>query len=645
MEDLLETKQAWTDWQKYKTFLNSKGLPKMFKQNVDFYEGRQWGDIDNTVDLPSVTVNEVKAIIDIKTSNILATPFSVSFSNCDEDINGITSKLNNFDKAICKELNHDLLNRFMVNSNCIKGVYVIHYYWNEDKHGLQGLYKGGMDAEVLNPEWVAVSNPYEKDIQKMEWILIGTPVRVNKLKKMAEDLGLPKEQIELIKPDDLSDLPSGYDVRSPLNENENKNQCVVLTRYFRQNGEVYFQRMTKNVLLGEPIAYNPTLTKKAILEQSENEKYKADPESAPIQDSKLDSKVERDIWNLYPIEMSSLTPSDSMIYGLSDTTDLIMLQKMLNVSFATAYKNNLDNVFPKYIAKEGALQQEITGEPNEQIIDHYKGGGWGIQKLEGTPLSNAQVGMPNTIIEFMKMTSNSRDVLQGDSVGANMSATAIQTLQVQAQKPIEQQRELFIQSLKRMANIRLLFYKFYYKERKFAYDMDEIDYEYLLEQNGYSEDIDKTKRDTFKGEELVGKVFNVVTSVGRGTKYDAITAQETLNNLYLNGNIEKMDSDKLEQYIMALDDNIFPYKDNLRKLMRKQRQSEKAQLTSQVQQLTQAVEQLKIEKNAMSIYINSMKEEFTTKINSQNEIVRDKDNQLKSATELIQKIYQNTNGI
>lgn len=640
MENLEEVKRIWNEWQTYQTYLYSIGKPKNFKQNVDFYEGRHW-EVKHP-DLPEVTVNEIRAIIDVKTSNILGTPFSVHFSNSDDKSEELTVKLNNFDKAILKELNHDLLNRFMVNSNGIKGVFAIHYFWNEDKHGIQGLYKGGLEAEVLNPLNIAVSNPYEKDIQKMEWIIIGTPMKVNKAKKLAEDSGVSKRELEKIVPDDLDDLDDGFNQRTPdLNDNEKK-QCVVLTRFFRQKGEVYFQQSTKNVLFGEARPLNTKITKKLLLAKEEKQKYETDPESSPVQDGNLESATEEDVWNLYPIEMASLTPSDSSIYGLSDTTDLIMLQKMLNVSFATGYKNSLDNVFPKYIAKQGALQQEITGEPNEIIIDHWKGNGFGIAKLEGIPLSNAQVGLPQMIIEFMKTVSNSRDVLQGESVGANMSAVAIQSLQVQAQKPIEQQRELFMLSLKRMAEIRLLFYKFYYKYQKFSYEMDDIEYENALEQSNYERMIDKTQYDVFKGEELLGKTFDIVTSVGRGTKYDAITAQETLNNLYLNGNIDKMDSDKLEQYVMAIDDNIMPYKDNLRKLIRKQRKSEKAQLTNQVAQLSQALQETQLENQQLKVYLEALKNEFSNKINVQNDLLKEQNERYKNADETLKKIFQTT---
>ena len=639
MEDRIKT--FWNEWESYKTFLSNKNYPKVFKENVDFYEGRQWGS-NPVFDIPPVVVNMVRAIIDVKSSNILATPFSVNFRNGNAEMESNTQKLNNFDKAIQKELNHDLINRRIVNSSEIKGVFCLHYYWNEDKHGIKGLYKGGLQAEVLNPLWVAVSNPYETDIQKMEWIIVGTPMKVNKVQKMAKDEGLSQEDIEMIRDDGLDDLPNAEKDFSV--EDQKKQRCVVLTKYFRQNGEVYVQRCTKSVMLGKAKPLNPNITRRELEKAGAESKdeYKIDPESAAIQDNILSNELDEEVWNLYPLEMNALTPSDNSIYGLSDATGLIMLQKMLNISFSTTYKNSLDNVFPKYIAKEGALQQEITGEPNEIITDHTRGGNWGIQKIEGTPQSNAQVGMPATIMEFMKTISNSRDVLQGDTVGANMSAVAIQSLQVQAEKPIAQQREIFIQSLVRMAKIRLLFYKFYYKNKEFTYDLDDIDFEEALEKaNGQK--VNRSNNEEFNGSDYLGQVYDIVVDVGRGTKYDAITAQETLNNLYLNGNIEKMDSDKLEQYIMALDDNIFPYKEGLKRLMRKQRQSEKAQLQQQVEQLTNALQQQQIELQKYAVYIKNLKDEFTGKLNTPKVIIKNKDSNLKEAQDILAKIYSINN--
>lgn len=639
-------KTFWSDWDTYQSYLASKNYPKVFKECVDFYEGRQYQDTQMILDIPPVTVNEVRAITDVKTSNILSTPFSVNFRSSNDMDERLTTKLNNFDQAILKELNHDLINRRLVNCNQLKGVFALHYFWNEDTIGTKGIYKGSLQAEVLNPLWIALSNPNEPDIQKQEYVIIGTPMKVNKVKKMAKAIGLSDEEVELIRADECDGLTNAEDEKNILNEDSSKHKCTVLTKYFRQDGEVYFQKCTKNVMLGEPKCLNPLVNKKALLKDKEDESkdiYAVDPESAPVQTSSYSQGVVDDNWYLYPIEMNSLTPSDNSIYGLSDVSDIIMLQKMLNVSFATGYKNALDNVFPKYLAKEGALEQEITGEPNEIIYDHSQGSGWGIQKLEGVPLSNSQVGLPATIMEFMKTVSNSRDVLQGDTVGANMSAVAIQSLQVQAEKPIAQQREIFIQSLARMARIRLLFYKFFYHQKRFSYDLDDIAYEEKMEQANYgmgegNMTPPKYSYDTFEGDDYLGSVYEVIVDVGRGTKYDAITAQETLNNLFLNGNLDKMDSDKLEMYILALDNNIFPYKEDLRKLMRKQRQSEKAQLTQQNQMLTQQVETMSAQMQQMQMYIQKLQTEFTDKINMQNEVIKNKDYAVKRAEDTMFKM-------
>lgn len=643
-------KTFWSDWEQYQSYLTSKNYPKAFKECVDFYEGRQYQNANLILDIPPVTVNEVRAITDVKTSNILATPFSVSFRSSNEVDEKLTIKLNNFDQAILKELNHDLLNRRLVNCNQLKGVFAIHYFWNEDTVGTKGIYKGSLQAEVLNPLWVAISNPNEPDIQKQEYVIIGTPMKVNKVKKMAKAIGLSDEEIDMIRPDDCDSLVNSDDEKYNLNDDSSKHKCTVLTKYFRQDGEVYFQKCTKSVMLGEPKCLNPLVNKKALLKKKQDESkdiYEIDPESAPMQTSSYEQDGKNDNWYLYPIEMNSLTPSDNSIYGLSDVSDIIMLQKMLNISFATGYKNALDNVFPKYLAKEGALEQEITGEPNEIIYDHSQGSGWGIQKLEGIPLSNSQVGLPATIMEFMKTVSNSRDVLQGDTVGANMSAVAIQSLQVQAEKPIAQQREIFMQSLVRMARIRLLFYKFFYHKKRFSYDLDDIEYEQKLEQSNYGQGgnapVNKYAYDEFEGDDYLGSIYDVIVDVGRGTKYDAITAQETLNNLFLNGNIDKMDSDKLEQYILALDPHIFPYKEDLRKLMRKQRQSEKAQLTQQVQMLTQQNETLQAQMQQMQLYIQKLQAEFTDKINQQNQVIKDKDNAVKRAEDTMFKLMNVNN--
>lgn len=639
MDKGIEKNQIWKQWEQHKAYIGAKNYPKVFDESVSFYEGKQWNDKLNELNIPQVVFNVIKMIIDNKASNVLSTPFAVHFRSSQQS-NEKVDLFNRFDKFIWSELNHDLLNRKLVNDGFIKGTFAIHYFWNEDMLGQRGLYRGSIQAEVLDPLFVAVSNPKEKDIQKQKWVMVASRMEVKKARSICQF----KDRLELIKPDD--------ELKSLDNEIEQENDIAtsmvtVLTKYFRKDGEVYYQQSTQGTILTEPIPQNPLLKVKELKKNSEfeengedSEPYGIDEGMAKTQSGEIDENYEDDEkFYLYPIEMGTLTPSDKSIYGLSDVYPIIMAQKMLNVYFSTIYKKSLDDVFPKWIAKKGALQDEITGEPNEVITDYSVGNGWGIQKVEGSQYSNGQLGLADTITEFTKAVSNSRDVLQGDSVGANMSAIAIQSLQAQAEKPIAQQREGFMYSLRKMARIRAQFYKFYYEEKDFAYEMDDIDYEVSLEQNQYDvKAVNRTASATFNGAEFRNTPILIQVDVGRGTKFDAITAQETINNLFLNGNIDKMDSDKLEMYLTLIDDNILPYKDNIKALMRKQRQSEKAQLQLANQQLTQQLEMTVAQLQQSQMYNERLTQEFKTKIDVSNEKLKQTESAYKNANDTLLKL-------
>ena len=635
-----KAKEIYNNWERHQTYIGNKNLINVCNESVNFYEGNHYYKMKHKVDLPKVVFNVVKMIIDNKVSNILSTPFSVKFTSAEAP--ELADKLNNFDKYILKELDHDILNRRLVNDGEIKGTFAIHYYWNENLIGQVGLFKGGLQAELLDPLNIACENPREKDIQKQKWIIIPKRLEVKVVKKLCDE----NVDLELIRPDDLD---THYDDdREAENSDKEKGLVTVFTRYFRVDGEVYYDRATKETLIQKPKPLNPNTHYKQIKYQNAEEKQKTDEDlqmdsQKLTQDDDIEFKDDDMKFYLYPIEVNCLTPSNSGIYGLSDVYSLITPQKMLNLSFSAQYKRYLDDLFPKWLTKKGALQQEITGMPNEIITDYSNTNGWGIAKVEGGSLANAQFTVSDTITTFMKLVSNSRDVLTGDSVGANMSALAIQSLQTQAEKPIAQQRELFMQSLIRMARIRVLFYKFFYEEKNFSYELNDIDFEEKLEHNNY-EEINKTQADVFKGEELYNKSFNISVDVGRGTKYDAITAQETLNSLFVNGAINNMDADRLEQYYEMLDDNLFPNKSNLKRIIRKQRQSENAMLKQQLEQVTAENQQLQIKLEQAQVLISTIQDEFKQKIEYANERIKNSEDNLSSANQLIMQMMNTQQG-
>lgn len=631
-----KAKEIYQNWERHKTYIANKNLINVCNESVNFYEGNHYYKMKHLVDLPKVVFNVVKMIIDNKVSNILATPFSCKFTSADDP--ELADRLNNFDKYILKELDHDIINRRLVNDGEIKGTFALHYYWNENLIGQVGIYKGGLQAELLDPINIACENPRERDIQKQKWIIIPKRLEAKVVKKMCDE-GV---DLELIKPDDLETV---YDNdKEAENSDKEKGLVTVFTRYFRVDGEVYYDRATKETLIQKPKPLNPEIHYKDIKYNSEDDREKTDEDlqmdSQKItQDEDVEFKDDDQKFYLYPIEVNCLTPSDSGIYGLSDVYSLITPQKMLNLSFASQYKRYLDDLFPKWLVKKGALQQEITGMPNEVITDNSNTNGWGIAKVEGGSIANAQFTVSDTITEFMKVVSNSRDVLNGDSVGANMSALAIQSLQTQAEKPIAQQRELFMMSLVRMARIRILFYKFFYEEKNFSYELNDIDFEEELEHNNYV-GVNKTRNATFKGSDLKHKALNITVDVGRGTKYDAITAQETLNSLFVNGAINNMDADRLEQFYEMLDDNLFPNKENLKRIIRKQRQSENTMLKQQVEQLTTDNQELQIQLEQAKVMISTLQDEFKQKIEFANEKIKTSEANLQNANNLIAQIYK-----
>ena len=129
----------------------------------------------------------------------------------------------------------------------LKGTGIIHFYWDKYSYGKDGIQSGALRAESINPLNFIVSNPQERDIQKQVWVIISTREKVNVVKEMA-DKDIDKELI--LKDDSQTVIEK---------EQEGNNLVTVITRYFRVNGEVYFEKSTRNTLINKPRPLAPNI--------------------------------------------------------------------------------------------------------------------------------------------------------------------------------------------------------------------------------------------------------------------------------------------------------------------------------------------------------------------------------------------------
>ena len=531
-----------------------------FPQYVNFYEGRQWPKVvKGTENMPRPVLNFTKMICRSKKSAILSVPGKIVYRA--ENDSPEVQKFNRFAAYIQKEMHQDALDSEAIHHATVKGSYCYHYFWDESAGGLDATARGALRCEVLDPLKVFFANPTSRDEQKQKWILIASRAEVESVRAMA-DQGV-----------NLDEIGADENGENHYGEREQGKDryCTLLTRYFRKEGKVYWERATKSVLVNEARPLCPDVER--VLEGMENGRAMLAPtdkeQGAQEKDATPVGGVE-----LYPIVMGSYEPREGSIYGLGEVEGIIPNQRIVNLLIAMSSYNVQQMAWGKYIVIPGALgNQTITNEPGQMIIDYSKTGS-GIRKLQEQMLQSLPISIVDTIMNMTRSATGSTEVMTGETIGSNMSGAAIAALQAQAQQPVEELREQFWQVKVRQGLVLAQFFKQYYHDAPFTYTERD-------EQSGE----ERVVEDRFSGEAVANIAFDVVVEAMKGTKSTTAGDITALDNLLAQKAISP------ETYITIYPEDAISNKTELLEAVKNEKQSEIAQLQSQLQQMQAALEQ------------------------------------------------------
>lgn len=552
--------ELWRDYQKVQAYRKTINLEDTIVQNNNFFEGRQWKEAnENNKALPRPTFNFIEMIVENKIANMLSSPTATQFF-CTANPDSAT-QITNFHNYMEKELKLEKKDKEVVKRGAIEGTSYHHFFYNADKVGKRGMYEGGVDSEIIEALNIGFANPRECDIQSQKWIIIESRESVDSVKEMADE-GVDTNLIE------SDDLISYDDVDK---EQEDSNMVTVLTRYFRVNGEVYFEKGTKSVIFQKARALNPRLNQ-VIEEDDSTDSVDTDlPDVPKNKTNEFKRKA-----SLYPIAPYTYKERKNCIYGRSEVEPLVPNNKAVNFNSAMMCLSIENQGWGTIVAKEGALDKKakLSNDPSRILIDRYKGG-QGFYTLNKQPLSPQAFQLNNDIMETTRSITGSTEVMTGEVIGKNQSGTSIAYLQQQAQKPVNELVKTYRRYKEACAEILLQFYVLFYTNKEFIIEPDIIEYE--NEKN-------KPTTQIFNGEDYEGLDFTITIEVGAGTQYSEIANINLLDNLFNAGHID------LKTYLNAYPDNILGDKNKLLELINKQEQSQIAQLTVQTQQLTAQLE-------------------------------------------------------
>lgn len=643
-----ETTTLWEDYQNGLTYQQNSGLAKNLPTFVNFYEGKQWAaPTKNTKNLPRPVVNIVKMICRSKKSAILSTPVKIIYKAENESAD--VEKFNNFAAYIQKEIGQEALDKKAIDDGVKKGSYFYHYYWDSEAKGKDGSQPGGVRCEIIDPLSIFFSNPTELDEQKQKWILIASREDIKSVRAKC-DKGVDPDTIVA----DESNSKYG------TIEQEGNELCTVLTRYFRQNGEVYWEKATRTTIINKPTPLAPDI--QAI---SKEYGFEEDAPNNSLPDNHETQPLTTDSTKayLYPIVVGNYEIREKSIYGLGEVEGIIPNQKSINFNLAMSLLNAQEIAWGKYIVDPNALKgQVINNEPGQVLID-YSNTGNGIRKMTEQVIQSQPLQLVDTLTQLTRVVTGASEVMTGETLGAGMSGAAIAQLQSQAQQPIEDLKDTFWLVKEKQGKVLAQFFKLYYKEKEFTYEsvepkLDELG-KPILDDFGQPQEEEVELTDIFNSADYQGVDFEVVVEATAGTKSSAAGDINALDVLLAKGLIS------MKTYLKAYPKDALSNKTEILKGIEEDEKSQVAQLTQrlkqaeeQLAQSTQIIQQQKEtvdkvvaviqENNKLKTLVANMYTEAKTKIEQSNAQINLGNQKImettKDATDFAQYIAQNMGG-
>ena len=555
------------DFENGKAYQGTLGLRAELPVCVRFYEGKQWpAATKKTKNLPRPVFNIVKMICRSKKAAILSTPVRIVYKS--DETGADVEKFNAFADYIQKEYGQDALDKKGIHDSVIKGTYVYHYFWDADAKGKKGRLDGALRCELIDPLNIFFADPTQTDEQKQKWILIASREPVDSVRAKA-DAGVDPDAITADEPETL------YEGK----EQEGEQICTVLTRYFRKDGEVWFEKGVKGTMVNAACPLCPDVERElsAIREDAPNNTL---PDSRNEGEELQPAGVRA---HRYPIVVGQYEPREHSIYGIGEVDGLLPNQKAINFNFAMILLNNREMAWGKYIVHPKALKgQTITDEPGQTLVDYSESGN-GIQKMTEKGIQGQPLQLVDTMVQLTRSLAGANEVMSGEVIGANMSGSAIAQLQAQAKLPIEELRDAFWQVKEKQGRVLEQFFRLYYFDEPFARRIDEAE----LEKVGLSVPLEKelSVEDRFSSVDYADTDFSVVVEATAGTRASSAGDISALDALFTKGAIST------RAYIQSYPDDALSNKSELLKSLEEEEKSEINTLRAQVTQAQAEMQQ------------------------------------------------------
>ncbi len=235
----------------YQEYLNAKqynaviDLEDRVKTYEDFFIGKQWEGV-NAPDMDKPVFNILKRVVNYFIAMLAADDIGISIRNRGGRNHRANSALHSALKEqvlmIMEENKYSQLTRRMLRDAAVDGDGCVHLYYEPG----EGMERGRISCELINNTDVFFGNPYVPDVERQPYIIIATRRPVESVRAEMRNNGFTDDVIEDAFSDDALEADGGYTGK----------RCTVLTKYYKQDGRVWFVKTVRDSLVKSPECMN-----------------------------------------------------------------------------------------------------------------------------------------------------------------------------------------------------------------------------------------------------------------------------------------------------------------------------------------------------------------------------------------------------
>lgn len=548
---------VWRDFEKGRAYNRTKNLYTQTEQNYDFYHGDQAKYLKLGKETP-IVLNIIKSIVKYKlgvvNSNVYSIVYNPNFYNSQEEgemLQSLCKVLSKHSNKVWELQQVGSKIRECIKDACINDEGVIHHYFDVQK---QEVY-----SEVIDKNNIYYGNENDSNIQLQPYIIISYRKPVSQVKEEARVAGVAEEKLEFISDDSETLEQAGYSAVS----DEVNPMCLVLLKYYKKDGIVYYTKTTKYVEIETDVNTGMTLYPVAHMVWEE---------------VKGSSRGIGAVRNVIPnqIEINKIATRRSLALKLVAFPKLVVNKEMISN--------------PDSLEKVGSTIK-ITGKGTVDDVKKVVG------YLTPPTISSDAKNVQDDLKDITRELEGAGDTATGTVDPTQASGKAILAVQQATQQPLNEQVETYKTFIEDIARIYFDMWK--------AYKIDGMQVMYEeQDENGNTVEVPGV----FPYEVLNRLEANIKVDITPKSPYDKFAQEQSIEGL-MSGNFITF-----EEYVEVLDDDSVMPKHKLELILqkRKENQAKMDQMQLDVQnmqtQLQQAIMQ-KQQADDTNRYIDNVESE------------------------------------